>query len=258
MASWSSSSSSSTTGLDGGSGPVCKGTAGATGATVITVDGSSTGRSFDGIGGLSGGGGTSRLLYDYPPQQQSEILDYLFKPNYGASLQILKVEIGADTDTTNGAEASHERAAPDAGTAANYHLGYEWWLMQQAKARNPDIKLYALQWGTPGWVNGGYATSSDWYSVNDIPYLTDWLVNAKSVYGLTIDYIGGLNEQDAVGYPPYFEALKAAITAAGLTTKVVATDAFGSWAIAASINSTPAYAAAVDVLGIHYPCGYPP
>jgi hypothetical protein len=218
------------------------------------VDGSSAGRTFDCIGGLSGGGGTSRLLYDYPAQQQGEILDYLFKPNYGASLQILKVEIGADTDTTNGAEASHQRTSTD----ANYHRGYEWWLMKQAKARNPNIKLYALQWGTPGWVNGGYATAYNWYSTADIPYITDWLTNAQSVYGLTIDYVGGLNEQDGVGYGPFFEALQAAIAAAGLKTKIVTTDAFDSWAMAPVINTTPAYAAAVDVLGTHYPCGYPP
>lgn len=31
---------------------------------------------------------------DYPEPQRSEILDYLFKPNFGAALSILKVEIG--------------------------------------------------------------------------------------------------------------------------------------------------------------------
>ena len=49
---------------------------------------------FMGIGGLSGGGATSRLLVDYKEPQRSEVLDYLFKPNFGANLQILKVEIG--------------------------------------------------------------------------------------------------------------------------------------------------------------------
>ena len=57
-------------------------------------------RQFDGIGGLSGGGGCSRLLKDYPPEQQSQILDILFKPRFGASLQILKVEIGGGTPLT--------------------------------------------------------------------------------------------------------------------------------------------------------------
>ena len=32
----------------------------------VVIDASLVGRSFDGIGGLSGGGATSRLLIDYP------------------------------------------------------------------------------------------------------------------------------------------------------------------------------------------------
>ena len=32
---------------------------------------------------------------------------FLFKPNYGASLHILKVEIGGDAQSTDGAESSH-------------------------------------------------------------------------------------------------------------------------------------------------------
>uniref|UniRef100_A0A8C1ARP9 Galactocerebrosidase n=1 Tax=Cyprinus carpio carpio TaxID=630221 RepID=A0A8C1ARP9_CYPCA len=58
------------------------------------------GRSFDGIGALSGGGATSRLLVNYAEPYRSQILDYLFKPKFGASLQILKVEIGGDAQTT--------------------------------------------------------------------------------------------------------------------------------------------------------------
>src|SRR5689334_4465827 len=81
--------------------------------TNITLNGTSAGRRFDGMGAISGGGGTSALLPSYPTQQQNEILDYLFKPNYGASLQILKVEIGGDTNSTNGAEASHQRTSTD-------------------------------------------------------------------------------------------------------------------------------------------------
>lgn len=29
----------------------------------------------------------------------------------------------------------------------DYTRGYEWWLMKEARARNPDIKLYGLPWG---------------------------------------------------------------------------------------------------------------
>src|SRR5690348_13812174 len=65
--------------------------------TIIRAAASDSGRTFDGIGAVSGGGNTSRLLMDYPPQQRSQILDYLFRPDFGASLHMLKVEIGADT-----------------------------------------------------------------------------------------------------------------------------------------------------------------
>ena len=58
--------------------------------TEIVLDGSSSGRVFDGIGALSAGA-SSRLLIDYPEPQRSQILDYLFKPGYGAALQHLKV-----------------------------------------------------------------------------------------------------------------------------------------------------------------------
>src|SRR5689334_8920179 len=72
-------------------------------ATTVTLDGNATGRTFDGVGAISGGGGNSRLLIDYPEPQRSQVLDYLFRPGFGASVQILKVEIGGDTYSTSGA-----------------------------------------------------------------------------------------------------------------------------------------------------------
>src|SRR5215472_11175111 len=90
----------------------------------ITVNGSQGGRTFDGIGAISGGGGNSRLLAGYPAAQQQQVYDYLFKPGYGADLQILKVEVGGDTNSTDGSESSveHSRGAVNCGA------GYEWWL----------------------------------------------------------------------------------------------------------------------------------
>ena len=46
---------------------------------------------------------------DYPEKERNEILDLLFLPGHGASLQILKVEIGGDTQSTDGSEPSHMR-----------------------------------------------------------------------------------------------------------------------------------------------------
>ena len=97
---------------------------------------------FDGIGGLSGGGATSTFLEAYEPAARDAMLDWMFKPGFGAALSILKVEIGADDQTTDGCEACHMRSPAE----LNCSRGYEWTLMKQAAARNPDITLYGLPW----------------------------------------------------------------------------------------------------------------
>ncbi|MFC1408408.1 ricin-type beta-trefoil lectin domain protein [Streptacidiphilus sp. N1-12] len=212
-------------------------------ATAITINGASAGRTFDGVGAISGGGGNSRLLIDYPEPQRSQVLDYLFKPGYGAAVQILKAEIGGDTNSTSGAEPSieHVRGVVDCNT------GYEWWLMEQAKARNPNIKLYGLAWGAPGWIGNGNFWSTDMTN-----YLLSWLGCAKQ-HGLSIDYLGGWNER---GYNiSWYEQLRGALNTAGYTNvKLVAADS--DWTVANDVDSNSAFAAAVGVIGTHYPCGY--
>jgi hypothetical protein len=89
--------------------------------TTIYLKDHSPSRIFEGLGAVSAGA-SSRLLIDYPAQYRSQILDYLFKPNYGASLQHLKVEIGGDTNSTDGSEPSHRRTRDD----LTFTRGYEW------------------------------------------------------------------------------------------------------------------------------------
>ncbi|MEV6011401.1 RICIN domain-containing protein [Streptomyces sp. NPDC051976] len=221
----------------------------ATATTAITVDGASGGRTFDGVGAISGGGGNSRLLYDYPAAQRDQILDYLFTPGYGADLQMLKVEVGGDTNSTDGAEASIEHAK---GTV-DCNSGYEWWLMEQAKARNPAIAFYALSWGAPGWI-GSTGGKGNFYSQDMIDYLVAWLGCAKQ-HGLTISYMGGWNEKNYNA--TWYENLKSAMRAAGYTsTKLVGGDTQSGWQIATDMRNDSKLAAAVDVAGAHYPCVY--
>ncbi len=224
----------------------------ATPAQSIVIDASSPGRVFDGVGAISGGGGNSRLLIDYPEPQRSQVLDYLFKPNYGASIQIFKVEIGADMDSTDGAESSHMHTAAD----QNYNRGYEWWLMEQAKARNPNIKLAALAWGAPAWVGNG-----NYWSQDMIDYIIKWLQHAQSDHHHTIDYLGGRNEH---GYNvQWYKQLKAGLRAAGLgSIKVIASDDWERnklWNIASEMRKDPAVNDAIDIVGVHGPGwgGYP-
>ena len=78
----------------------------------VAIDPSAYGMIFDGNGGLSAGA-SSRLLFDYAEEVRSDILDYLYKPNFGANLHICKVEIGGDTQSTDGTEPSHMHSKDD-------------------------------------------------------------------------------------------------------------------------------------------------
>lgn len=220
-------------------GAIAQGTS--TGSPItINIDPRGTGRIFDGVGAISGGGGNSRLLRDYPEKQRNEILDYLFKPGFGASLQLLKIEIGGDANSTDGSEPSVEHARG----VVNCNAGYEFWLAEQAKLRNPNIKLYGLAWAAPGWIGDG-----KFWSPEMVDYLLTWLGCAHA-HGLTIDYLGGWNER---GFDKtWYENLHTSLAAKYPHIQVVGDDS--SWEVADAMMQDPDFAKAVDIVGVHYSC----
>ncbi|XP_030885314.1 galactocerebrosidase isoform X1 [Leptonychotes weddellii] len=216
------------------------------GGAYVLDDSDGLGREFDGIGAVSGGGATSRLLVNYPEPYRSQILDYLFKPNFGASLHILKVEIGGDGQTTDGTEPSHMHYALD----ENYFRGYEWWLMKEAKKRNPNIILMGLPWSFPGWLGKGF----NWPYVNlqlTAYYVMTWIVGAKHYHDLDIDYIGIWNERSFD--INYIKVLRRMLNYQGLDrVKIIASD--NLWEpISASMLLDSELLEVIDVIGAHYP-----
>uniref|UniRef100_A0A5F9DAN5 Galactocerebrosidase n=3 Tax=Oryctolagus cuniculus TaxID=9986 RepID=A0A5F9DAN5_RABIT len=205
----------------------------APGGGYVLDDSDGLGLEFDGVGAVSGGGATSRLLVNYPEPYRSEILDYLFKPNFGASLHILKVEIGGDGQTTDGTEPSHMHYELD----ENYFRGYEWWLMKEAKKRNPDIILIGLPWSFPGWLGKGF----NWPYVNlhlTAYYVVSWIMGAKHYHDLDIDYIGVLRKM---------------LNYQGLQhVKIIASDNLWEPISAAMLLDTELLKV-IDVIGAHYP-----
>jgi Glycosyl hydrolase family 59 len=88
----------------------------------------------------AGGGtcrATSRLLPSYNETILGQLFDYMFLPNFAAALQIIKVEIGGDGQSTQGSEASHMHTPTD----LSCERGYEWLILTEAKKRNPNIKV---------------------------------------------------------------------------------------------------------------------
>lgn len=214
-------------------------------ATALIVDRGQIKDTFDGIGAVSAGA-SSRLLKDYPEPYRSQILDFLFLPNYGASLQHLKVEIGGDINSTDGSEPSHMRMRGE----ENYHRGYQWWLMSEAKKRNPAIFLDALAWGAPGWIGNG-----TFYSQDMADYMVKFVQGAKEHHGLDIDYVGIWNEKPFD--VDWIKLYRATLDQAGLEhVKIVASDMNGPpqdmWAIAEAMVADSELAEAIAVIGVHY------
>jgi len=219
--------------------------------TSVVLDGGSKGRVFDGLGAASAGA-SSRLLIDYPEPQRSQILDYLFKPGYGAALQHLKVEIGADVNSTDGSEPSHMRTASDHDSTR----GYEWWLMVEAHKRNPNILLEVLPWGAPRWVNPTPGANDTVYTPKMAEYVVDFIRTAKRDYSLDIGVTGVWNERPYD--TAYVKELHRRLKQEHLDTKIICCDEYpgegaGQWAIADEILKGPELAADIDVLGVHYP-----
>lgn len=153
---------------------------------AIGLDGDAGGKRFDGIGLVNGGGATSVLLKDYPEPQRSQILDLVYKPKFGASVNALLVEIPGDGNSTQGSMPSHKHTRED----LDYSRGYTWWIMQEAKKRNPALTLDGTAWSAPGWIGNG-----EFWSQDAADYYVSWLKGLRDVYGLELAAIGCRNEK---------------------------------------------------------------
>ena len=211
--------------------------------TVVIVNANVEGRMYEGMGALSAGA-SSRLLIDYPEPTRSQILDYLFKPKFGASLNHFKVEIGGDVNSTCGTEPSHQHTRND----LNFDRGYEFWLMKEAKKRNERIVLDALPWGAPAWIGDG-----NLYSQDMADYVAGFVMGAEKHHGLDVDYVGIWNEcpYDV----EYIKLLRRTLDGLNLKTKIAAADEVRSYQIVKDMLRDPELYAAVDVVGTHYPLG---
>lgn len=226
--------------------------------TSYSVNISDVGPRFDGIGAISGGGATSVLLWTYAEPSRSRILDYLFKPNFGASLPMLKVEIGGGGDSTDGAELSTEQLPGK----LERNPGYEIWLMKEAKKRNPRIQLYGLAWTWPAWITCSDFPSGCQSSGKNSPYVLinntiSYLMNYIDIlasHGLFLDYIGIWNERPADA--TFIKALYKALAANNnsRSTKITAPDGFDAFSeFSQQVSSDAELSAALYSIGAHYP-----
>jgi galactosylceramidase len=212
-------------------------------AQTISVNGGDSGRDFEGVGGVSGGGATSVLLMSYPEPYRSQILDFLFKPQFGASMTTQFVEIGGDGNSTQSTEPSHMHSSTD----ENYQRGWEWWLIKEAKKRNQSITLDGVAWACPHWVGNGNFWTQDMCN-----YYVKWIKGLKTNYGFDLDAIGCKNESGE--NIPFVKMLRTTLDNAGLSKIMI--HAFDNWGdgkfnFLSQFASDPALVKAVDIIGAH-------
>lgn len=201
---------------------------------------------------------TSRLLLDYKalhPKEYEEMMRLLFQKDYGVCLRHIKVELGADVNSSSGTEPATKRSMEE---PADVTRGAGFQFAADAKAINPDITLDLLRWSEPAWVTRAFSFSQQQGFEARYSWYRDTLLEAYRVYGLKFDFISAdSNETDSADEtwilylrarldneqdPPYdFRKIK-----------LVASDEAGTRNIAAQMVENFKLRNAVDVIGLHY------
>ncbi len=208
--------------------------------------------------GMVSGNGSSRLLLDYKykyPEVYEQILQLLFGRGCSAGITHLKLEMGADINSSSGTEPCTMRTEEE---EADVTRGAGFMLAADAKRINPALTLDLLRWGEPAWVTdafgrsrkAGFAARYRWYA--------ETLRAAYTKYGLQFDYISpDANETELADteWLIYFsEHLKQEQETPYdfSAIRIVASDEVGACTIAAEMMQNEQLRDAVDVIGVHY------
>lgn len=220
----------------------------------ITVDGAKAMTTeamlYRGAGFISANN-SSRLLLDYKaenPEAYWEIMNYMFGED-GACMTHLKVEMGADINSSSGTEPNVMRTEDE---RADVTRGAGYQLAADAKSINPDLTLDMLYWSEPLWVTNAddvYDARYKWYkSTLDAAYET---------YGLKFDYVSAVRNERApdTEWIKYFSKRLKEETDCPYDyseIKIVAGEQVGTWGLAKVMLEDEEMMDAVDVLGSHY------
>lgn len=213
--------------------------------------------SYRGFGCVTGNN-SSRLLLDYKvehPQAYEEIMRLLFQKDYGVGLTHIKIELGADVNSSSGTEPCTKRSANE---PADVTRGAGFQFAADAKAINPDITVDFLRWGEPNWVTSAFSISQEHGLNARYRWYKETLDAAYAVYGLKFDYISAdQNETDTpdeawILYLRYRLDHETNAPYDYSKIKIIASDEVGTRNIAEQMVDNSALRNAVDVIGLHY------
>eukprot|EP01084_Bolivina_argentea_P182096 314436_1 len=136
--------------------------------SVILLDSNDIGWKWEGLGGEDYVGG-ARLLFEYPEPIRTQIFDLLFSPNIGTYWQLLKTEMNGDVDSSMGSGSSYMHYQNE-NNPNQWNRGTHYFVLKEARLRQPNIVLSTLSWGDPYWVGNNTYLSS-----GGVDYHINWL-----------------------------------------------------------------------------------
>lgn len=212
--------------------------------------------------GMVSGNNSSRLLIDYKsqnPKQYQELLELIFGDK-GCGVQHLKIEMGADINSSSGTEPCTMRI-PD--EKADVTRGAGFILAADAKKVNPNLTLDMLWWGEPLWIereNGlksGAQLPKEKIYENRYLWYRENLLAAYETFGLKFDFVSATQNErswDADWIIYLSNHLKADSKAPYdfSKIKIVAGDEVCTWNQANLMAENKELFDAIDVIGSHY------
>lgn len=228
---------------------------------AVTVDGNTVntneGAVYRGLGVVTGNN-SSRLLMDYKtenPDAYWEIMNLLFKPDYGAGLTHVKIEFGTDVNSSSGTEPSIMRSADE---EADVTRGAGFMFAADALSINPEITVDLLRWGEPKWVTDAFSESIEAGHAARYKWYKAAIDKAYDTYGIKFTHISAdANEADKIDtdWIIYFANALENETDERYdygAIKIVASDEVGTWKISKAMIENEELRNAFDILGEHY------
>ncbi len=207
-------------------------------------------RLWRGVGMVSGNN-SSRLLLDYRALHKEayfQLLHHIFSEE-GLGVSLLKLEMGADINSSSGTEPCVMRSATetvDVTRGAGYQLAAD------ARTVCPNVQLDMLFWSEPRWVSDSdnvYEARYRWYK--------ETLCAAWNTYGLRFQFVSANRNERAIDadWIIYLHEHLQAETDAPYDfsqIRIVAADEENAWHIAEQMLANPRLRDAISVIGSHY------
>ena len=177
-----------------------------------------------------------------------------------AEIPLAATSQGGDRGDINSTDGTEPEPCPTRAEFENpkpeyFRRGYEWWLMREAKRRNPGIVLDILQWGAPAWIatgssrfpasrtrstgrNGGAVNNKKFYTQDNADFIVAFIVRRRNITASKSTTV-------ASGTKPahdleWIKLLRRTLDNAGLSrVKIVASDQTNTWNIVDAMERDP-------------------